>query len=737
MKKHFIFRAKVGMVVLIVFLLFLFSFSWNKNAKASPHSITDISYTITENKYPFSDSDNNGFCDDYCELDLPRLNKDYLSLSDGPKTVSANAHQYATAYGNSRKLFRDQYGKLITVFVGNDTFQPGGEYKIHMAYSNDNGDNWIDNTFGVEYSVPGSSFQSMHGDDNTITAEKGTGLKVFDFFPETSVGSGLYQVRVCVPMMGQAFRSPSTSKVFKAVRFYLKQEGDPPGNMRAKLYATTGDPAIPTGDPLAISEDLNVEILGTSYELIQFIFPSPYTLSPDTWYAVVFEYGGGGAGGPQDINTTYLGRAEFFSSTHPGHAVTYFSCVDPGWIAEAPLDAVFYVLEEVDNAIMFSWTDDAQVKFSQITFGRDINNNIIGYSTSDILSITPPLGKDPERVSLWLLHNGEVGAVWGETSLTGSQQSAIEFARIVFGDPPTYKNAAGTANQVDQLHIYGGRFPKLWSTIVEHPTNNAIWVFYGTSYYEALQLYKIKATWSDPNWSWGSSTAMGAVTVTGLTANVDTINGRVLYAYTTGVGGSYTVHLRSIDSSDSETETTFFTTYNYWQQTLAVDGSTYYIFYIKKSTFEASQAILYAKYTGTWSVDNVLYDTQPDDYYPSAKFDSSDNRIELIWTQGTSPYKVIYDYIDVTLGYSINLTGQLKYTNGSAVADTQIKVAIKYQMSQYEITDTTDSQGFFYITIGNLPEPMFEPLPDDFDIEFSVLGVVYECHYDTTTETCS
>jgi len=92
--------------------------------------------------------------------------------------------------------------------------------------------------------------------------------------------------------------------------------------------------------------------------------------------------------------------------------------------------------------------------------------------------------------------------------------------------------------------------------------------------------------------------------------------------------------------------------------------------------------------------------------------------------------------------YSINLTGFLKYTNGSAVENTQIKMIINYQTSflsfKDEVTNTTDSNGFFYIIITNLPEPMFEPLPGgDFDIEFRVLGGIYKCNYDATTENCS
>ena len=91
--------------------------------------------------------------------------------------------------------------------------------------------------------------------------------------------------------------------------------------------------------------------------------------------------------------------------------------------------------------------------------------------------------------------------------------------------------------------------------------------------------------------------------------------------------------------------------------------------------------------------------------------------------------------------YSINLTGTLYYTNGTAVTNTDIKAEVYYNDNKVgEETDTTDGLGIFYVEIKNLPEYLFIPLPGkNLDIKIYVYGevdAVHECTYYAIDEEC-
>jgi hypothetical protein len=106
--------------------------------------------------------------------------------------------------------------------------------------------------------------------------------------------------------------------------------------------------------------------------------------------------------------------------------------------------------DSTNDRLMICWVGSGSPKFAQITFSRDSSNNIVGYTVGSVLTITPAYSP-AHAPSLWMLHNGEVAAVWGADKTSGAKHSVVEFCRVVFGSPPTYKNAAGTASSKDTI----------------------------------------------------------------------------------------------------------------------------------------------------------------------------------------------------------------------------------------------------------------------------------------------
>jgi len=109
---------------------------------------------------------------------------------------------------------------------------------------------------------------------------------------------------------------------------------------------------------------------------------------------------------------------------------------------------------------------------------------------------------------------------------------------------------------------------------------------------------------------------------------------------------------------------------------------------------------------------------------------------------GTS-YKVCLGYLCTGAfepPYSINLTGTLYYTNGTAVINTDIKIEIYYQGRKVgEKSDVTDPLGIFYVDVRNLPEYLFEPIRRDLDIKIYVYGeieAIHECTYYAIDQEC-
>lgn len=85
---------------------------------------------------------------------------------------------------------------------------------------------------------------------------------------------------------------------------------------------------------------------------------------------------------------------------------------------------------------------------------------------------------------------------------------------------------------------------------------------------------------------------------------------------------------------------------------------------------------------------------------------------------------------------SITINGNLKYANGTAVSNSEVRATVSYLSESYYATNRTDSTGYFNLTI---------PVPDyfmkyKFTMEIYVIGdieAVYRCYYCPATNKCS
>jgi hypothetical protein len=132
--------------------------------------------------------------------------------------------------------------------------------------------------------------------------------------------------------IGQSFLGTGDHLI--ACEFYLHWHTTASGTCRAKLYAHTGtfgSSGLPTGSPLATSDDVNVSVIEhTSFGLVRFNFSTPYLLVDGTPYFIMFEY----------LNNDGI----VFAYGGPGHAGNYAhkNGLDE-WHYESGWDSIFYL----------------------------------------------------------------------------------------------------------------------------------------------------------------------------------------------------------------------------------------------------------------------------------------------------------------------------------------------------------------------------------------------------------
>jgi hypothetical protein len=358
---------------------------------------------------------------------------------------------------------------------------------------------------------------------------------------------------------------------------------------------------------------------------------------------------------------TYLG----YSNTNPPTS---------GWTAN-DLGVNFYLYandprfdpaaayDSTNDRVMlaFSEATSANVGIAQITFSRDVNNNIIGYTASSVT--THSLTRACESPSAWMLHNGDVAVVYGNDDILGQvTENHVEFFRAVFGNPPSYRSAAGVASTVDTLYTYNTAYTDAYATVVERTNSGAgqydLYAFWMMTRGSTLSVVSMqeKAVWSSPNWSWGASGTSTAAINGPPTANYDTMSGLVVYSSANKIAAGTQVNVGTISASDSGSDisATGLTSDTRTSPTISIDQTTgnYYIFYER-----TDQNLYYIERTGGAWISETSFTSTANENYPTAKVDGAGNRIELIWTHYTgSAYNVYYGYISTLVTQPITLT---------------------------------------------------------------------------------
>ena len=252
------------------------------------------------------------------------------------------------------------------------------------------------------------------------------------------------------------------------------------------------------------SDITDVNVLGATYDVtnqtVTLSLRTPRLSIGASFLFDPFVDGGGGGGDPNTppVSMRYSGRRlfrdsfdkvfcvlghgtgnmQFLYSNNPDEASPTFTSVDLGAsfaVAGKSTAGTFKEAGAVADKMMVAWVNGTTAKFAQLTINRDGSNNITGVTAGSILSITTT--KPPTDICLGFIPSiGEVAAVWTENSAAGGKGSRIQFARIVFGSPPTYKNLAGTASSLNLIENYTANHTKAFAAVAQNEFDNAIHV---------------------------------------------------------------------------------------------------------------------------------------------------------------------------------------------------------------------------------------------------------------------
>lgn len=162
---------------------------------------------------------------------------------------------------------------------------------------------------------------------------------IIDSYPETNVST--WTQRNVNQGIGQAFVNTKQA-LLRKVKFYLNKVGSPTGTMVASLYACKGTPGSTgnvTGDALATSDPIEVNVLTSSLQLITFTFSKPYIMDAGMNYVIAFIYKSGVSPTGNWVNV----GINMTNPSHPGNAVTY---TGDAWYAYIG-DIIFYLVGDI------------------------------------------------------------------------------------------------------------------------------------------------------------------------------------------------------------------------------------------------------------------------------------------------------------------------------------------------------------------------------------------------------
>lgn len=264
---------------------------------------------------------------------------------------------------------------------------------------------------------------------------------------------------------GQTFTGNGT--YVSAVRFYLKKSGTPLGTAVVKIYAHTGTfggaDGLPTGAPLAVSDELVPSTLTGSYALTTFSFASdPVLLEDDVHYVAMLEYTAGTLGNTIDMGVDTTGP------THDGRKI-YRTIADGGWYADSPGDLCFYVLGRPFCDLRYENWDTTHAAI-QLGKGDDLcvqSENLGLAERVRILSVTGTGDARSLRASFENAHDVGASATTGPTPMWTSD--AGHLLVVVTHEAAVNAELVG---QVDELLTRRTKSGTTWS-IVEPTTPGA------------------------------------------------------------------------------------------------------------------------------------------------------------------------------------------------------------------------------------------------------------------------
>lgn len=173
---------------------------------------------------------------------------------------------------------------------------------------------------------------------------------LLDSYSESNADSGEGSLRYTgILKLGQSF--VGNGQTLDSVKFYIRKNGSPPGNITAEIFAhsgTFGVSSVGTGSALATSDALAASSLSSSLSLTTFSFSGAnrITLENGVNYVVVFSYSDIGSDISNDVRYVW-------DQSSPSHAGNYLYYSDGGgWGSISGRDAPFYVY--VDSTISIS-----------------------------------------------------------------------------------------------------------------------------------------------------------------------------------------------------------------------------------------------------------------------------------------------------------------------------------------------------------------------------------------------
>jgi len=119
--------------------------------------------------------------------------------------------------------------------------------------------------------------------DSYTEGNRSSDVRMAKVFPHTGGGCSA---------VGQSFQTGATAYYLTKAVFYLRKTSSPDGKLVARLYEVSGihgSTAIPTGSPLAESDEVEMSSIGTSIALVDFTFSGSqkYLMETNHTYCIV------------------------------------------------------------------------------------------------------------------------------------------------------------------------------------------------------------------------------------------------------------------------------------------------------------------------------------------------------------------------------------------------------------------------------------------------------------------